>query len=107
MIGIDNHASRCISNDVNHFITTLTPFPPSYLRGITSNLQVKGEGTLVWSIYDDQGRSHKILNKNCLYVPCLSSCLTSPKHWADQADDYYPNPDGTWCATYVKLCDVQ
>ena len=27
MIGIDNHASRCISNDINHFITALTPLP--------------------------------------------------------------------------------
>ena len=107
MIGIDNHASRCISNDINHFITALTPTPRSYLRGITGNLKVKGEGTLVWSIDDDQGRSHKIKIKNCLYVPGLPSCLESPQHWADQADDNYPRPDGTWCATYAKNCVLQ
>ena len=101
MIGIDHHASRCISNDIYHFITALTPTPRSYLRGVTSNLKVKGEGTLVWSIDDDQGRSHKIKIKNCLYVPGLPSCMTSPQHWADQADDNYPRPDGTWCATYT------
>ena len=107
MIGIDNHASRFISNDINHFITALTPTPRSYLRGITGNLKVKGEGTLVWRIDDDQGRSHKIKIKNCLYVPGLSSCLASPQHCADQADDNYPRPDGTWYATYTKKYVLQ
>ena len=40
MIGIDNHASRCISNNIDHFITSLTPTPRSYLRGITGDLKV-------------------------------------------------------------------
>ena len=92
MIGIDNHSSRCISNGINHFITALTPTSRSYLRGITGNLQAKGEYKLVWSIDDDHGVSHKIKIKNCLYVPGLPSCLASPQHWADQADDNYPSP---------------
>ena len=107
IIGIDNHVSRCISNDINHFITALTPTPRSYLKGIPVGLKVQGEGALVWHIDDDQGRSHKIKIKNCLYVLGLPSCLASPRHWADQVDDHYPRPDGTWCATYAKNCVFQ
>ena len=107
MIGIDNHVSRCISNDINHFITALTPTPRSYLRGIPVDLKVQGEGALVWHIDDYQGRSHRIKIKNCVYVLGLPSCLASPRHWADQVDDHYPRPDGTWCATYAKNCMLQ
>ena len=107
MIGIDNHASRCISNDIDHCITAFTPTPCSYLRGITGDLKVKGEGTLVWNIDNEQGSCHKIKIKNCVYVLGLPSCLASPQHCADQADDNYPRPDGTWCITYAKNCVLQ
>jgi len=106
LIGIGNHTSTCISNNINQSIMVLTPTPRLYLRGITGNLKFKGEGTLVWRIYDDQGQSHKIKMKNCLYTPSLPSCLASPQHGADQADDNYPSLDETWCATYTTSCVV-
>ena len=102
MIDIDNHASGCISKDIDHFITALTPTPQSYLRGIREEPNVKGEGTLVWNIIDDQGRSHKINIKNYLYIPNLLSHLASPQYWDKQANDYYPSPNRTWWATYEK-----
>ena len=34
MIGIENHASRSIFNDIYYFITTLTTDPKCYLRGV-------------------------------------------------------------------------
>jgi hypothetical protein len=63
-------------------------------------LQVKGEGTLVWHIEDDNGRTHKITIKDSLYVPKAPICLLLPQHWSQSADDKNPNPHGTWCADY-------
>ena len=106
-IGIDNHASRCMSNDIKHFITPLTPTPSTRLRGAGGNLVVKGEGTVRWKIEDDNGKVHTMLIKNCLYVPDLHICLLSPQHWAQQANDNAPNPRGTWCATYGDVFELE
>ena len=45
-IGVDNHASKCISNTISHFISALTPTPNTVLRGAGGNLKVKGKGTV-------------------------------------------------------------
>jgi len=102
VIGIDNHASRCISNDIRHFVTPITP-----TRGVKHRvkalgkhmLNVKGEGTVLWKWEDDDGRVHSHYIDGALYVPDADLCLLSPQHWAQQAKDNHPKPYGTWCAT--------
>ena len=75
--------------------------------GAGGNLKVKGEGTIVWKIQDDDGSQHDLTIKDCLYVPDLQICLLSPQHWAQQARDDFPKKDGTWCATYAGGCQMQ
>jgi hypothetical protein len=61
IIGIDNHASRSISNNIDHFSTALRPPKNAFIQGVGGEfLTVKGEGTLFWHIEDDQGKVHKI-----------------------------------------------
>ena len=79
-IGVDNHTSKCIINMITHFISALTPTPNTVLRGAGGNLKVKGKGTVKWKIEDDDGKSHTILIKDCLYVPGISTCLLAPQH---------------------------
>jgi hypothetical protein len=60
-IHVDNCASQCMTNCINHFISP--PNQPAFntkVKGIKSNtfLEVKGEGTIKWRIADDDGRVH-------------------------------------------------
>jgi hypothetical protein len=56
IIGVDNHASRSISNNIDHFITALRSPETAFIQGVGGELlTVKGEGTLVWHIKDDKG----------------------------------------------------
>ena len=104
VIGVDNHASRCMSNNLSDFITELKPANNTKVKGAGGNLQVKGIGTLKWRIQDDQGNTHEIYIKNALYIPDLPISLLSPQHWSQQAKDNNPKKDGTWCATYATHC---
>ena len=106
-IGVDNHASRTISNRIAHFITPLTPTPNTILLGAGGNLKVKGMGTLQWKIEDDYGKVHIWTIKESLYVSDISTCLLSPQHWAKQAEDNSPRKRGTWCATYDDACEME
>ena len=76
------------------------------VKGFGVLVQVKGEGTLMWKIEDDDGVIHPINIKKALYVPESPSCLLSPQKWAQQANINYPKPDSTWCATKSCHCTL-
>ena len=48
VIRIDNHASRYISNSINHFINSLSPTANTILRNTGGTLQFNGIDTLCW-----------------------------------------------------------
>ena len=105
VIGIDSHCTSCISNNSAHFIGPITPVRGRRIKGFGGeHVAVVGEGTVEWKIEDDDGKTHRIKIKNTQYVPKASLCLLSPQHWAQQANDHYPKPDGTWCADKSKHC---
>ena len=81
-IGVDNHTFRNMSNNLEHFVSKITPTKNTYLRGVGGNLKVHGVGTLTWKTNDDQGKTHELTIKNALYVPKLPSCKISPQYWA-------------------------
>jgi hypothetical protein len=56
-------------------------------NGIGDRLEIKGRGTFVFSLADDNGRIHTIKIPNSLYLPGLRQCLLSPQHWAQEAKD--------------------
>mmetsp|Transcript_9965 Transcript_9965/g.14100 ORF Transcript_9965/g.14100 Transcript_9965/m.14100 type:complete len:257 (-) Transcript_9965:648-1418(-) len=53
IVGVDNHCSQCVSNDISHF-TQVQPCD-STLRGIHGGLTIAGKGTIEWEIQEDQG----------------------------------------------------
>ena len=106
-IGLENHASRTMSNNINHFISTLVPETDMIVKDAGGNLKVMGSGTLRWRIEDDDGKIHTIICKDAIFVPNLHTCLLSPQHWAQGLDDNSPKLDGTWCATYADRCVIE
>eukprot|EP00957_Ditylum_brightwellii_P093688 7133901-Ditylum_brightwellii.AAC.1 len=55
LIGIDNHASYCMSNKREHFEGPLRLLRGKKLRGIACSVDIIGTGTLVWQWEDDTG----------------------------------------------------
>ena len=78
-IGVDNHSSYSISNNLNHFTSSITLYNATLL-GVNGQSKVPGTGIVRWLIDDDFGVPCKIVIQNTLYVPASSICLLSPQH---------------------------
>ena len=98
-IGIDNHTSYSISNNLEHFTFPITP-SNSMLLGVNGKSKVPGTGTVRWLIDDDFGVQSKIILQNKLYVPTSPICLLSPQHWAQCFNGHFPTSEGKWFVTY-------
>jgi hypothetical protein len=97
LIGLDNHATCCMENDVNNFVTKLTPTPNIRVRGVGNQLMTaNGRGTILWKIEDDNRVLHETLFTVTLYIPDLKLCLLSPQSWCQSADYHFPRRYGTW-----------
>ena len=97
-IGIDTQASRCISYNMAHFedLHLDDVDSSSSCEGLDgTSVRIHGYGTLVFSIQDDQGRSHVIRVPNSLFIPKAKRVLICPQHWAQEANDDHPKPFGT------------
>ena len=102
-VGVDNHTSRCLANNARLF-KNLRPFCSGRVGGIEGGLEIKGQGTLVLDMNDDNGKPHRIHIPNSLYLPDLRMCLLSPQHWAQEAGDNYPLPNGTRMENTANNC---
>jgi hypothetical protein len=69
------------------------------VNGIGDGLAIKGKGTFVFSLEDDNRKSHTIKIPNSLYLPGLRQCLLSPQHWAQEARD-----GQTWLGNFEQEC---
>jgi hypothetical protein len=99
LIGVDNHASRCMANAPHLFKDLHLNKDKGQVDRINSGLEIAGQGTFKISITDDNGKSHPIKIPNSLYVPKLRRCLLSPQHWAQEAGD-----EQTWMGNYRDSC---
>ena len=97
MIGIDTHASYCMSNNKNHFIGPITPAGISNVIGVNRTLPILGTGTVVWKLNDDEGRTHVFKIQGTLSVPGLKNSILSPQHWADKLHAH--NRSSAWEVT--------
>lgn len=80
-IGIDSHATKCISNDTRHFISTIDPSKNGSCNGFGgTKTRIHGEGTIKWKYLDDKGIPRTLIIKGALYVPEATLCLLSPQH---------------------------
>ena len=63
-IGVGNHASRTMSNNINHFLSALVSEPNMTVKGTNGNLKVIGSSIVRWQIKDDDGKIHTITYLN-------------------------------------------
>jgi len=69
------------------------------VNGIGDGLEIKGRGTFVFLLADDDGKVQTINIPNSLYLPGLRQCLLSPQHWAQEAKD-----GQTWMGNFECEC---
>ena len=69
-------------------------------------MAIQDKGTLVISINDDNSKPHRIKIPNSLYLPGLKMCLLSPQHWAQEAGDNHPLPNGTRMENNAHSCKL-
>ena len=79
-LGLDGHASRCMSPDRNHF-TDLKEWNGPPVKGIGTTT-IEGVGTVNWDIECDKGQRHTLQIKDALYVTSLHKAILSPQHFA-------------------------
>ncbi|EJK76133.1 hypothetical protein THAOC_02121 [Thalassiosira oceanica] len=97
IIGVDTHATQCISPNPHHF-EDMIPISDMFCQGFEGQrAEVKGSGTFVFNIEDDDGATHIIRIPNSLYIPTATKVLLVPQHWAQEANDTTPIRFGTMC----------
>eukprot|EP00957_Ditylum_brightwellii_P069217 5255265-Ditylum_brightwellii.AAC.1 len=105
VIHVDNCASTCVSNDINHFVLVIDTLHSHYIKATGGNhIKVHGKGMIRWSIQDNSGTVHPIYIKDALFVPEATVCLLSPQHWGQFVQDHHPKRDGMWCKTVSEQC---
>jgi hypothetical protein len=66
---LDNHASKCLTNNLQDFLGTPTP-TRARIKGIGgARVQATYKGTVRWSFADDDGRVHDFLLPDTYYSP--------------------------------------
>jgi hypothetical protein len=93
-----------MGNDKRLFENLVLARAAQRVGGISKGLAIKGKGMLVIDVNDDTGKPHRIKILNSLYLPGLRMCLLSPQHWAQEARDNYPLPNGTRIENNAHNC---
>ncbi len=84
IIGIDNRASACISNEKTDFIGKVTRIH-RIVKGFGGRREMAvWMGTIKWNWEDDQGVVHEFIIPKSYYIPAGSCRLLSPQHWSQQ-----------------------
>ena len=86
LIGVDSFASVTMATRPDQFEDLILDAGQS-VQGIEGGLAIKGHGTFIFDIEDDEGTVHKIKIADSMYVPDLKFCLLSPQHWAQKAHE--------------------
>ena len=100
IVGVDNRASRCISNKREDFRGTLRPVN-LVIQGYGGPMRRQAHvGTLTWEWLDDTGIAHEFNIRDSIFDPAGHS-LMSPQHWAQKSS----TPDATCIteATQIRL----
>jgi hypothetical protein len=99
-IGIDNHASYCLTNNLKDFEGTPVSTKVR-IKGIKGHLATRLKGTIKWHLLDDDGVEHELLIPNSYYAPDLPVRLLSPQHLAQVLKPSETIVDGTAATTYT------
>jgi hypothetical protein len=68
-IGVDNAASKCMAHTPHLFKNLRLNKNNGQVDGITSGLDIAGQGTFKFNVTDNDGKAHTIKISNSLYVP--------------------------------------
>jgi hypothetical protein len=93
-----------MGNDRRLFENLVLARTAQKVGGISKGLTIQGKGTLVLTIDKDTGKPHRIRIPNSLYLPGLRMCLLLPQHWAQEARDNHPLPNGTRMENNANNC---
>lgn len=99
-IGIDNRCSKCISHRKRDFVGELVPTRTRVSGYTGTTTRTLYEGTLQWSVEDDQGRATTFLIPGSVYDPEGSHRLLSPQHWSQTQQHLDPMHHGTHESTF-------
>ena len=110
IIGIDNHASKCISKYKEHFISftstsnmAKSPAIKDFKGGLTN---IEGVGIVRWWLEDDLGRVTQHDIRDVLYVPQAPYSILSPQHWSQQSSHNHTGASSAWCKTTSTDCQL-
>lgn len=95
LLGIDNHASYCMTPNINDFISPPKP-SRTKIKGIAGYLTSTRVGTVKWSWEDDGGSVHHFLIPNCYLIPNLPIRLLSPQHLGQILEPLEETEEGTY-----------
>jgi hypothetical protein len=97
-IGIDNHASYCLTNSEQDFVGP-TKTVHVQIKGITQGLKTAKVGTVRWKIEDDEGIPRTVDLPGTYLVKDLPLWLLAPQHLAQVQQKKEKTKDGTICVT--------
>jgi hypothetical protein len=104
--GVDNHASWCMAHNKRLFEDLCLNQVEQQVRGFNNGLAIAGQGMMVITIDNDSRRTQKIKIPNSLFLSDLRVCLLLPQHWAQEAGDNYPLPNGTTMENKSTNCTL-
>jgi hypothetical protein len=104
-VKIDNCCSRTLSGHKTDFIKgTLKPVHNLSVEGYSTTGEfepVTHEGTIKWTVLDDNGTRCELIIPKSLYVPTNDNRLLSPQHLAQVLHGKEKVNHGTRCTTYA------
>ena len=68
LIGLDDHASYCISPQLKNFIPETLQKYSVKVKGVRGGICATQTGTLQWRVADDMGRNHILCIPNSKYI---------------------------------------
>jgi hypothetical protein len=88
-IAVDNCCSNSISNDLADFVDMRPYQGHTEIEGIGGSITIKGVGTVVWNVTDDEGETHAIRVSDVWYSEDASLRLLCPQQLAVQQADKF------------------
>ena len=104
IIGVNNHSSNTISNNRAHFIRNFHSLPHQYIKGISGQIAIKGQGTIRWNIEDEKDGVHTLYIKYALYVLESIISVLCPQHWYQHSQNNFPTYMGTYMDNFEGEC---
>jgi hypothetical protein len=85
-VAIDNCSSRSLTTLQKDFVPSTIRKCNVAVSGVGGQIKCKAQGTVCWTIEDDQGHPHDILLPNTPMCEALPHRLLSPQHWAQETE---------------------